>query len=163
MSRSTLDLFEFCRTTETRTSVIPVTQLLRLSAELVDNSGDLAWTLQGAQHASGHPQLTLSVAGEVKLRCQRCLHPFSHALASQTVLVLARDEADADGIEAMLNDDSIDVIVGSRTQDLVQLVEDEALLALPLSARHDTCPDGDTQRPDDKPASPFAVLKKLTP
>ena len=71
------------------------------------------------------------------------------------------DEASADETEEKLDDDSIDVIVGDAQQDLLQLVEDDALLALPLSPRHDVCPGDAPAVPQDKRESPFAALKGL--
>jgi uncharacterized protein len=79
------------------------------------------------------------------------------------MLVLARDEAEADELEQRLEDDSLDVIAGSTVLDLLQLVEDEALLSLPLSPRHEVCPDDVPKVGIDKPESPFAVLRKLKP
>lgn len=161
MSDTTVDSFEFCRTGESRSGVTPVAALTRLSAELADASGELHWSIEGGRHPKGMPQLTMRVQGEVKLVCQRCLTPFAQAIATDTVLVIARDEADADETEERLDDDSIDVIVGDAQQDLLQLVEDDALLALPLSPRHDTCPGDAPAVPQDKRESPFAALKGL--
>jgi uncharacterized protein len=80
---------------------------------------------------------------------------------SSTVLMLGKDDEHADEIEEVLADESIDVIVGSRSCDIRDLIEDEALLALPQVPKHDVCPDNqllDVLR-NEKP-SPFAVLKK---
>jgi len=81
---------------------------------------------------------------------------------SSTMLVLGKDDEDADAIEQVLDDESIDVIVGSRTCDIRELLEDEALLALPQSPKHDVCPDTGLldQLKTDK-VSPFAALKGL--
>ena len=84
-----------------------------------------------------------------------------HAMASESTLLLAKDEADADEIEARVDDERLDVIVGSTSQDLMVLVEDEALLALPLSPRHAECPGDVPSSLVEKAESPFAVLKKL--
>ncbi len=159
MSDTTVDSLEFCRTGESLSGVTPVARLGRLVAELADASGELRWSITGGRHPKGMPQLTMQVQGEVKLVCQRCLTPFAHAIATDTVLVLARDEADADATEESLDDDSIDVIVGDAQQDLLQLVEDDALLALPLSPRHDVCPGDVPALPQDPRESPFAALK----
>ncbi len=161
MSDTTVDTAEFSRTGATRAGATTVASLGRLTAELADGSGELSWSFEGGRHAIGVPQLTMRVQGQVKLVCQRCLTPYVHAIDSETVLVLAQDDDDADAIEERLDDDSIDVIVGSAQQDLLQLVEDEALLALPLSPRHDACPGDAPVVPQDKPASPFSVLKGL--
>lgn len=161
MSDTTVDSLKFCRTGESRSGVTPVASLGRLAAELAESSGQLRWSITGGLHPKGMPQLTMQVQGEVKLICQRCLTPFAHAIATDTVLVLARDEADADATEESLDDDSIDVIVGDPQQDLLQLVEDDALLALPLSPRHDVCPGDVPALPQDQRESPFAALKGL--
>ena len=94
--------------------------------------------------------------------CQRCLTPYSLEIATESVLVLAKDEDDADKIEELLDDDELEVIAGSKEMNLLDLIEDEALLALPLSPRHDVCPDTSAQdaQKASKP-SPFAVLKQL--
>ena len=46
---------------------------------------------------------------------------------------------------------------------VMELVEDEALLALPLSPRHEACPDKAAIEVLDevKKPSPFAVLKNI--
>jgi uncharacterized protein len=106
--------------------------------------------------------MTLSVSGTVQLVCQRCLAPFAYEMDSSTMLVLGKDDEEADQIEEILGDESIDVIVGSRCCDLLDLIEDEALLALPQVPKHDVCPDNklvDALK-SDKP-SPFAGLKNL--
>jgi uncharacterized protein len=83
-------------------------------------------------------------------------------LDSVSTLVLAKTEEQADELEERLNDDSIDVIVVSPEQEYSVLIEDEALLALPVSPRHSTCPDGfKAEIINEKPVSPFAALKKL--
>ncbi len=161
MSDTTVDSVEFCRTGESRTGTIAVAQLGRLTRELADASGELQWTISGGRHAMGYPQLTMHVKGEVRLVCQRCLSPFGHLIDTDTVLVLARDESDADEVEEKLDDESIDVIFGDAQQSLLQLVEDDALLALPLSPRHEVCPGDAPAVPQDKRESPFAALKGL--
>jgi uncharacterized protein len=160
MSAKNVDSFEFCKHQQQLTGQTPVAEFARLSAELADNAGMLAWTSTGGRHAAGL-QLSLKVSGEIALVCQRCLSALSHRLSSESTLVLAKDEADADEIEARLDDESLDVIAGSASMDLMALLEDEALLALPLSPKHAQCP-GDVPTADtEKAESPFAVLKKL--
>lgn len=158
-----IDAFEFCRRNEHRSGEIPLADLPRLAAEAVDRSGVLHWSLEGGKNALGHQQLKLAVSGSIKLVCQRCLQALDFAIASQSILVLAQDEASADEIEEQLDDDSIDVIVGSNALDVIAMVEDEALLALPISPRHDECPTKgvlDSVKMPEK-ESPFSVLKNL--
>lgn len=161
MSATTVDGFEFCRLGQQLSGATPVSAFGRLVEEANDGSGEIRWSFAGSRHPKGSPQLVMRVEGAVNLICQRCLSPFAHPVSSEAVLVLARDEAQADEVEESLDDDSIDVIVGSSTQDLLQLVEDEVLLSIPLSPRHETCPGDAPAVAPDKPESPFAVLKTL--
>lgn len=162
MNAFEIDAFEFCRTNSSREGVAPVAEMTRLSKECANSSGEVTWKVEGGSSKHGYPQLRLTVAGDVQLVCQRCLTPFGYNIDSSTVLMLGKDDADADEIEEIIDDESIDVIVGAKSMNLMDLVEDEALLALPQDPKHETCPD--TSLVDsvkgEKP-SPFASLKGL--
>lgn len=162
MSAFVIDAFEFGRSNGLREGATPVAEMERLVKDLADNSGTLQWSVKGGVVREGYPSLTLAVAGTVQLVCQRCLAPFAYALDSSTMLVLGKDDEEADQIEEILDDESIDVIVGSRSCDIRDLLEDEALLALPQVPKHDVCPPTPVldALKSDKP-SPFAGLKDL--
>ncbi len=164
MSAFVIDAFEFCRSNGHRDGVMPVAEMSRLNKDCADQSGEIAWAIDGATSKHGYPQMTLSVSGTVQLMCQRCLTPYAFEMDSSTVLMLGKDDEHADEIEAALDDESIDVIVGSRSCDVRDLIEDEALLALPQAPKHEVCPE--TKALDalktDKP-SPFAALKSIKP
>lgn len=162
MSAFVIDAFEFCRTGGYREGVTPVKEMTRLAADCANDSGEISWAIQGGSTPQGYPTMTLSVAGPVQLVCQRCLAPFDYHIDSSTQLVLGRDDEEADQFEEVLDDDSIDVIVGSHAADIRELLEDEALLALPQAPKHEVCPDTtllDTLKSEK--VSPFAGLKNL--
>lgn len=162
MNAFVVDAFDFCRTNGSREGVTPVAEMTRLTKDCADSSGTITWKVQGGTSKSGYPQMTLSVAGTVQLVCQRCLTPYAHTMDSSTLLMLGKDDEQADEIESLLDDETIDVIVGTRSMNLSDLVEDEALLALPLAPKHVVCPDSallDSLKTDKK--SPFAGLKNL--
>jgi uncharacterized protein len=164
MSEFVIDAFEFCRLRERRSGDVPVSELSRLAVETIDKSGMIHWSLEGGSDMLGRLMLTLSVSGAVKLVCQRCLTPMDFKIASMASLVLATDEVSADEIDASLNeDDPFDVIVGSKSLNVADLIEDEALLEIPFSPKHEVCPDPLKQAnvQETKKVSPFDVLKKL--
>lgn len=164
MSASVIDAFELCRTKGRLEGEFRIAELSRLAAESVDGStGALSWSLQGSMDKRAYPRLELSVSGSVKLMCQRCLTPFEFNIASDSSLALAVDEASADEMDAVLADDAVEVIVGSKTFNVAELVEDEALLAIPASPKHEVCPGQplSADEPEVQKASPFAVLKGL--
>jgi len=161
MSALLIDTFEFSRLKERREGELAVADFARLREETADATGAVQWLAQGGTHVLGYPQLHLSVKAEVKLMCQRCLTPFAFAIASQTTLVLAKDEEAADELEDKLADEDMDVIAGSKSMNLLELVEDEVLLSVPLSPKHERCPDqvGQEVGAADRRVSPFEVLK----
>jgi uncharacterized protein len=162
MNAFVIDAFEFCRINGRREGVKPVAEMPRLTKDCADASGSIAWGVQGATSKQGYPQLTLTVAGTVQLMCQRCLTPFAYEIASSTRLMLAKDDEHADEIDAILDDEAIDVIVGNRAMDVNDLIEDESLLALPFSPKHEVCPDVrmlDALKTEKE--LPFASLKSL--
>lgn len=163
MKAFVIDAFEFCRLNERREGELAVADLPRVMQESVDGSGTIDWSLGGGNDDQERPRMRLSVTGRVRLMCQRCLTPFSFEFASESVLALARDEAGADAIDALLDDESIEVIVGSKAFNVNELIEDEVLLTIPLSPKHETCPDQLVSGTslEATPVSPFSVLKNL--
>jgi uncharacterized protein len=163
MKTSLIDIFEFCRLKERREGESAVADLTRLAAETTDGVGMLRWSLQGGSNKLGYSQLALAVAGSVNLKCQRCLTAFEFPIESESTLVVAADERSADELDELVEDEAIEVVVGSREFNFAQLIEDEALLALPLAPKHAICPDGaalDALKTVKK-ESPFSVLKNL--
>ena len=63
--------------------------------------------------------------------------------------------------EALSDEDAVEVIVAEGKIDVMDLVEDEALLALPLSPRHEVCPEASVKEWKEKRESPFSGLKGL--
>lgn len=157
-----IDAFEFSRLKERREGLLPIADLPRLAKETVGDIGEIHWSLVGDSDHSGHPRLTLRIDGAVRLTCQRCLAPLDFDVSGDVVLILAKDDEQADQIDALLGDDGIDVIVGAKSMSIAELVEDEALLTIPLSVRHEVCPDilkGDNV--SSSKALPFAALRDL--
>jgi uncharacterized protein len=160
-----VDAFEFSRRKDSRQGQVKAADLPRLAEETVDDSGQLQWSVQGGADTHGNPALAVVVTGEVRLQCQRCLQPMDLPIDSRANVVLAVDEASADALDEMLADEAVEVVVGSQTFNLLALVEDEALLALPAAPRHENCSPQALAKAEDqasgKKESPFAVLGKL--
>ena len=142
---------------------MPVAELPRLARETVDGSGTLKWSVQGGQDMRGNPGMDLTVNGTVRLLCQRCMQPMEFVIDSAASTVLANDEDSADALDELLADEPVEVIVGSHALDLMVLIEDEALLALPPAPRHEACEAAELAdvQAAGKKESPFAVLGKL--
>lgn len=128
------------------------------------------WQAQGRRVAvaGGDAELWLHLQARatVWLTCQRCLQPFSVPLEIDRRLRFVRGEAQAEALDAEIEDD---VLALSKSLDLRELIEDELLLALPIVPRHDLCPQplpvplAEAPAPDAVPEreNPFAALQRL--
>lgn len=145
----------------------PIERFPRLADTVSDHRGEAVARLDFSQVGEGIPACEIQIEAAVTLTCQRCLEPYEQPLRSVAKLAFVADEADAgrvpEGYEAV-------VAPGARI-DLVELVEDELLLSLPVVALHGEgtqCAGAARQAEDDgreeRPAEthrPFAQLQDL--
>ncbi len=145
-----LDLFDFAQSRRQAAGGVRVSQLPRLLNEVPADAPDrdtvFTWQAEGSTQPelqddgteAPQPYLRLAVHGSVWIECQRCLSPYSQHLDVDATYRIVATEEEAD--EFPLDDDEVEVIVGSRQFDLVELIEEELLLSLPLVPKHDVCP-----------------------
>jgi len=126
-----IDPRRFCRDSQSWETQSDVSAFPRLAHEFTQ--GALFCRVIGQTDQRGGMSLRLAISGEVELTCQRCLGAMQHAVQIERTLYLARNEAELERLEALPDSDAILV---SETLDLVDLVEDEVLLSLPLAAMH---------------------------
>ncbi|MBO9650023.1 MAG: DUF177 domain-containing protein [Variovorax sp.] len=152
----------------------PIQGYRRLHAELVDPPADLTveWKASGERRSSadGHavPWVHLTAHALVPLVCQRCLAPVDVALDVDRWFRFVADETIAAAEDEEAEED---VLVASRDFDLHGLIEDEFLMEIPVTPRHEVCPqparlsaiDPDFDKAEEAKPNPFAVLKQLTP
>ena len=95
--------------------------------------------MTGQADRLGSLSMRLMVHGQVEMTCQRCLGPMQQAIEIDHMVLLARNETELERLDAIPDSDAI--LVGENL-NLVDLVEDEVLLGLPLAAMHDEgqCP-----------------------
>lgn len=148
----------------------------RLAAEAADAESRLVrWSAQAewrravaapGKDAAQAPVLWLhlSASTELPVVCQRCLTPVVEPLEVARWFRFVADEASADAED---EDSEEDVLVFQPAFNLVELIEDELIMALPLVPMHEVCP---TALPtsvgpliEDAPArpNPFAVLQQI--
>ena len=150
----------------------PLQNLERLALESTGLASDLAVNWQAAAElrvgATGEMDtwLHLQANAAVPLTCQRCMSAVQTPLeVNQWYRFVASEDI------AMAEDDASeeDLLVMAPQFDLLGLLEDELLMALPLVPMHDECPvlpafsAGAIDSPEDaldKP-NPFAALVQL--
>lgn len=102
----------------------------------------VTWEAEGLWHQplGGEPEIRLHLRAQATVRqtCQRCLQGLPLSLSVDRLFRFVADEAQA----AALDDDSEeDVLPLDRSWDLLELLEDELIMALPLVPRHEVCPE----------------------
>jgi uncharacterized protein len=135
----------------------------------VESAGPAAWSARGElrEVKGGEPQVWLHLRAEagVRLVCQRCLQTLEEPLEVDRHFLFLPDEDEVARLDEELDDD---VLVLPRFFDLLELVEDELILALPIVPRHTVCPEP-LPVPDDPveldadaaAPHPFAALAAL--
>lgn len=113
-------------------------------------------------------QSWLSLVAEVAmpLVCQRCLGPVDVPVQVEREFRFVATEAIA---EEQDEESEEDVLVLSRDFNLLELIEDELLMALPVVPKHTVCPgavklyvaDSDFAEDAAEKPNPFAVLERL--
>ena len=115
---------------------VPLAKLPRLAASLLEDSGTLQVELQATRDGEGQDWLHGEIRGRLPLTCQRGLHAFDWDCDVALSLALVESEAE----EEKLLKDTESYRVEDDELPLRDLVEDEVLLALPMTPR---CEDPD--------------------
>jgi uncharacterized protein len=144
----------------------------RLVAETqdADLERNVRWRARGELRNARHhqPQVWVHLDAEatMPLVCQRCLAPVDVPVEVHRSFRFVADEA-----TAAAEDDEAeeDLLALSHSFDLVELVEDELLMELPVAPRHEVCPqpvkmsvaDADFEAAAAERENPFALLGRL--
>lgn len=119
---------------------------------------------------AGEPQqlLDLGLKGRIHLICQRCLQDCAIDLDEKRRFIFVATEAEAD--DYPMEDEDQEPLVASQHFSLLETIEDEILLSLPLIPKH---PDGfcephttfagvdEAEDGADEPENPFNILKNI--
>jgi uncharacterized protein len=130
-AQTVIDSLEFARTGQFLSGNLPIGSLARLKDSLFDELGEVRFEVRGSQDARGRPVLALDIRGLLHLQCQRCLGMLEYPLwVSNTLLLTGPGAAEFEEQEA-------ESIEASGELDVGGLVEDEIILSLPYSPRHE--------------------------
>ncbi len=166
------DVQAFARSGGERGQDTPIADFRRLVEEAAGDVGDrvVHWRARGASHRTGATgaQVWLHLTAEATLpvTCQRCLEPVDQPLSVDRWFRFVGDEATAEFED---EDAEEDVLVLDPYFDLMALIEDELLMALPLVPRHEECPsavplehaDADFEQAQQAKPNPFTALAGL--
>jgi len=167
--RSTfVDVFQLARERATIEGELRLADLPRLASSLLSQQGSLRYRIRGEVDERGRPGATMELQATLLLECQRCTADLAFPLRREARFLFVSDEEELNALP--IEDDEVDVVLGSRQMDVANWIEDEAILSLPLIPRHGTCRPpatkdaaaAATEPPAARP-SPFAALAALKP
>ncbi len=159
---------------EDRTPLSTYIRLLEPGEPAPESGETVRWQARAERRPvrGGPPELWLNLQAQavVYRTCQRCLQPVPVPLKVERDFLFAPSEAQAEAWDAERDD--ADVLVLTKSLNLLELIEDELLLALPLVPRHEACPEPlvtppaveapDKSSPENKNGdNPFAILAQL--
>ena len=126
------------------TGVISQSRMPRLQELLCDNKDEAAEvnaTLNFDRTEMGLPCITGEIEAQLDLSCQRCLSKLDYKVVSEVRIILVQTDEQAERAQG----EGFDTyLVEDERLFLQDFIEDELLLALPLSAMHEAC---DADRP----------------
>jgi uncharacterized protein len=159
-ARPFIDSVDFARNGREISGEVPVAEMPRLLDALENPQGILSYTVRGGMDSRGDPLLEVRVEGQCQLRCQRCLNAMDYTVDIENSLVLR----DQEGLDALGDDEDeeCDSILADKHLDVLNLLEDEILLSLPIAPKHE---EGACRmaygESGQKEEHPFAALAKL--
>lgn len=155
-----IDPLKFAREGRSQTGTLAIAALdPRVHDDLSGTDGEVSYTLTGHVDPLRRAVLRLTLDGTISVRCQRCLSSMPYALKTDSSMTLFTDEEKLDA--ACEADETLDAIMAEPELDVVRLVEDEIIMGLPLSPKHDDCGTETLSRAKADKPNPFAVLATL--
>lgn len=164
-ARPLIDSLDFARNGKEISGELSISEMPRL-LDLLDNSaGSLSYSVRGGVGRQDVPFLSVSITGDCQLRCQRCLSGLAHKVQLETRLLL-RDQAALDALDEGVaggEEEEFDSILADARLDVLNLLEEEILLSLPIAPRHEpgVCQAADGGSTLKEASNPFAALANL--
>lgn len=152
----TIDTRRFCERREHLSAALGPADLPRLDAEANEEFSPIGVAVDVVVSPRGLSGLRVRLDGAVVLTCQRCMRAVTVDIRREALFELVDSSSALDTDD----DDEWDRLLHSDRFDLIHLVEDEMLLALPYSPRHDQCESVERMEAGAK-VSPFAGLAAL--
>lgn len=155
---------------------VPLTRFVRIAREAIAQVEPQSVQVSCRLYIDEYHRRVAWLDGELKTQvsvvCQRCLEPIDVPLETSVHLALLMDEALVERL-----DEDADFVILSEEQivhgtddvdnaiDLIELLEDELLLSMPISPRHESCEHKHQPaiqaEPEEKRDNPFEILAGL--
>ena len=156
----TVDVLEMARDGGSVEGELEAAQLGRLSALLVPPMGRIRYRFEGLIDEQGRNGAKLRIEANLGLKCDLCGERVDWALDESERFFFVEDEAQLGALPITVDGD--EPLLASRQFDLQDLIEEQTILALPISPRHPHCKvPAPAEASEPGAAGPFAALASL--
>ncbi|ODC05195.1 hypothetical protein BFW38_04915 [Terasakiispira papahanaumokuakeensis] len=163
----TIDPWKYCQSGRELKLTLDQALFKRASEMLVEVKGQMEFELQFDMDPQRQPFVKGHLRGEAVLTCQRCLQPMTAPLDDDFIWGLVRSEEAAENLPRLYEP----VMIEDEKLDLMSVLEDELILALPVVALHpeEVCQLTlsekarleEAPKADDASENPFSALADL--
>lgn len=174
------DLMLLAEQDESVCGAIPITRMTRLVQDLPaqpivkdvsdieEGAAGLVWfEFSGHRQTGRRPRVYLKVQAIVALTCQRCMGEMPFVVDETVEFELFASEVKVQSAESAeeVDPDAPEPLVADSPLDLLEIIEDQLILAIPYVPKHEACEPaklsaGEPAEPV-KRESPFKVLESL--
>ena len=159
-NRPIIDTLGFAQKTQSQDLQLKLADLPRLTDVSAIVNGVVQANVTGGIQHDGKAFIELKILGAFTLTCQRCIDLFDFQINSRSRFIIITKEHEL--VEISRGEQDINTILAKKELNLIEFVEDELLLTLPMVPLHE---EGDCERPqlpDDQSdlTKPFSGLKQ---
>ena len=144
----------------------PLAKFSRLNEVLASSDGDVTAKVDFG-HSVGFACVIAKVSAKLLVKCQRCLQPLETEVTGNFKFALVRSEDEFE----LLPEEFEPYLLEGEEQSIIDLIEDELILCLPMVTTHDNACSGYMEgrnkkvkaemKVDEESSHPFAALKSL--
>jgi uncharacterized protein len=162
----TVDFVRQVELNRTIEGIYPISKFARLGEVLLSNEGYVTAKLEFT-NSIGIPSLRGKVSAKLLVECQRCLNPVEIEVSGRFKFALVNSEEEFE----LLPEEFEPYLLEGEEQSVIELIEDELLLSLPMVTIHEEdCSEYMAKQNSEIKAAieaekqaehPFAALKAL--
>ena len=134
-----INVLEFAKNKQSICSALDVQNLERVKEITEGIQGALSFQLSGDINEKNRAVLKLYICGKITASCQNCLELVEITVENNIVVPVFNTEAELDDALLDKNNADCDGIVANTQLNVLDFVEDEIIMLIPVALRHENC------------------------
>ena len=132
-----IDTLDFAKNRQTIHSTINVATLERACDLFDELNGNIEFTLRGEINPKNRAVLIIRICGKISTSCQNCLNIVEIPIDTTMEIQLFGNEDEL--AVALTDNDTCDGIVTNEHFNVLDFIEDEIIMILPIAPKHENC------------------------